>query len=280
MSYRMYRFGTTQLLPGLDISQDIGSSAARIGASDTPRGGASDLLGDGRATRGGYEVKCSGKLQGSSAADLQTQFDALRSYHGKRDRLWRMDDSGSMTWAWARLKQMDATRSAKRYRFVQEVDLTFFVFSPLWYSFPQGQWYLDDGYKFDDGLYLDDIIRYPLTSTATVITIHNSGTGDATTLKLLITAGAVSLSSIRIQTNNGTDLTWTGTLAAGKQLAIDFDEMTIHNDGVDAYAGLALGSGHTLDDWLRLAPGDTTMTLTRTGGSDSSAEISYYEGWI
>jgi hypothetical protein len=76
-------------------------------------------------------------------------------------------------------------------------------------------------------------------------------------------------------------MTWTGTLAVNTQLVIDFGAMSILNSGVNAYSGLVFSTSHKIDDWMRLDPGNNTITLTRTGGgATSEVALSYYDGWV
>jgi hypothetical protein len=63
---------------------------------------------------------------------------------------------------------------------------------------------------------------------------------------------------------------------------VDCGQRSVKNNGVDAYSGLALNSGHTVADWLQIAPGANTITITYTGNADNSAGVtlSFYDGWM
>lgn len=281
MSYRLYRFGASQLIPVYEGSQDIGTGLARIESVDAPRGGAFDSLGKEQAFRGGYEVSASGLMVGSSAADLKTQFDALRAYLGKREKLWRIDDSGGMQWVWARLTGVNVTRQVQHRQFL-EMDLSFYIYSALWHGTLHGSWRLDDGYALDTvNLVLDTDLIYALTSGVTTITINNGGNGVLCDFEFAITPVGSAITAIKLEIAGKTSLTWSGSVAVSTQLVINFGAMGISNNGVNAYSGLTLTTDHKIDDWMRLEAGDNTVVVTRTGG-DATSELAvvYYDGWV
>lgn len=281
MSYRLYRFGSSQLIPDYNASQDIGTGKARIESVDAPRGGAFDSLGKEQAFRGGYELSASGLMVGSSASNLKTQFDALRGYLGKREKLWRIDYTGALQWVWARLISVNVTRQVEHLQHL-EMDLSFYIYSALWRGTLHGSWRLDDGYALDTaGLVLDTSLIYTLSSTANTITLNNGGNGVLRDFEFAITPAGSAITQIKIEVDGKTSMTWSGSVAIGTQLVFDFGAMGISNNGVNAYSGLTLTTSHKIDDWLRLEPGDNTVVVTRTGGNTSSVmAVVYYDGWI
>ena len=277
MSYRIYRFGSTQLVPIYSPSQDIGTGKARLESIDAPRGGAFDTLGMEQAYRGGYAVRAAGVIAGS---DLLTQYQNLRSYLGKRDKLWRIDDSGNFTWAWARLESVGAKRVAENKSYL-EVDCSFYVYSALWSGTFRGSWRLDAEIMLDNAYYFDSALVTALTNAATTLTINNGGNGVLRAFEFAITAKTSAITAVRIEKANETFMTWTGTLAVDTQLVINFGAMSILNSGVNAYNGLVFSSSHKIDDWMRLDPGNNTVTLTRTGGgATSEVALVYNDGWV
>lgn len=281
MSYHLYRFGASELLARLNNSEDIGTGQARIEAIDFANGGSYDQLGKEQAVRGGYRVKTQGQIVATDASDLVTQYNTLRSYLGKRERLYRKLDTGDLQWAWARLENIESTREVKN-RLYLEIDLTFFLFSPLWNGTINGTWRLDTGEVLDDTLDLDTTLIEVLDSTTKSIVLTNDGNAMQRNFEFAITAKATPITEIQIVKVGETDFTWTGTIAVNTQLVIDFGAMSIRNNGVDAYNGFVLsGANHLIDDWLRLSPGNNTIEVTRTGGSnDSELAISYFDGWV
>jgi hypothetical protein len=281
MAYKIIRFGTSQLIPYYNTTQDIGAGRARIEAVDFPHGGAYDQMGKDQSFRGGYQTKVSGTLIGTSEADLDNQYNALRSYQGKKDRLWRRNGDGSLYWVWARLESVGAIREEQHIRYLP-VDITFFVFSPLWNGELRGSWRLDSGEVLDSGLDLDMGLVTPLVDKTTILSVVNGGNAVLRSFEFSITAQTTPITSIRIVKADQTDLTWSGVLAVGSQLTIDFGGLSIRNSGLDAYSGLALSLGnHKVDDWMMLDPGTNLITIIRTGGgATSEVAVSYYDGWM
>lgn len=280
MSYILYRFGSTQLIPVYDGSQNIGTGQARVESIDAPRGGAFDSLGKEQAFRGGYEMTASGSMIGSSASDLKTQFDSLRAYLGKREKLYRIDDSGVMQWAWARLTGVSVTREVKHKQYL-DMDLSFYVFSSLWHGTLHGSWRLDDGNALNDGLLLDTMLIMLLDTSPKTITLANGGNGVLRDFEFAITPKGTPITEISLVVDGKTSMTWSGTVAVGTQLVFDFGAMGISNNGVNAYSGLTLTTDHKIDDWMRLEPGNNSVIVTKTGGSSSTElAVVYYDGWV
>ena len=71
-----------------------------------------------------------------------------------------------------------------------------------------------------------------------------------------------------------------GTLGTTAALVVDCGAATVTNDGTDAYDELTIGADHAQTAWLRLEPGNTTITITRTGAENSSVvSVVYRDGW-
>jgi len=280
MSYRIYRFGDTQLIPDYEASQDIGTGTARIESVDGPRGGAFDSLGTEQAFRGGFGVKCSGIMIAASASALKVAFDALRAELGKRDKLWRKDDAGLLQWVWARLVSVDVTRKVQNQRHL-EMDLSFYVYSPLWNGVVHGTQRFDTGLLFDNGLYFDHNEVYALSAAKTTVVLANGGNSVQRGFEFAITPKVSAITALKIEVAGKTSLSWVGTVAVNTQLVFDFGAMGISNNGANAYSGLTINADHKIDDWAQLTAGSTSFDVTRTGGSASSElAVSYYDGWI
>ena len=97
---------------------------------------------------------------------------------------------------------------------------------------------------------------HPTTSAITAITLENLTTGHVTKIK------------------------YAGTIAATQSLSLECETKSVENNGVDDYANLSLEGAHTISDWIRLAPGDNTIRITRTGGGvKSTVGLIFYEGY-
>lgn len=283
MAYTLYRFGTSYVLPTAGAEFDLTTGDARIESIAFPHGGDFDLMGSEQSFSGGYELVYKFILVGTSDADLLTKLNTLLSYKGKKDRLFRkIDSTGLLQWVWARLKSVDAYRKSDNINHLN-IELKFYVFSPLWNGERKGVWRLDDGFVLDTpDLHLDTGLNFQLETTETNINVTNSGNAKLHSWEMAFTASGSPITSIRIQKEGETDFTWTGNLAIGSQLTIDFGSLSIRNSGVDAYSGLQLsGANHKIDSWAVLNPGTNTFTITRTGGdSSSSVSVAYYDGWM
>jgi hypothetical protein len=119
----------------------------------------------------------------------------------------------------------------------------------------------------------------PASSGATYI-LTNDGVLRQTDVTITITAGAASISNIRLRVNN-CDWTYSGTVAAGQALLVDCGAKSITNNTVDAYTGLTLNAGHTVADWIQVEPGNNTVTITYSGnaGADAVVTWDYYDAW-
>jgi hypothetical protein len=280
MSYRIYRFGSTQILPRYNISQDTGTGEARIDGIDAPHGGAYDNLGSEQAVPGGYDLVISGNLVGKDKADLQSQNDDLRSYLGKRERLFRNGYQGNAQWVWARLRKISARNDGK-FPLRLPVDLYFYVYSSLWNGEKHGSWRFDDGYAFDDGLSFDTALIYTLTNAVTTVVLNNGGNGAVRAFDFAITPAGSPITQVKIEKVGKTSMVWAGSVAVGTQLAINFGAMSILNHGANAYSGLTLTANHKIDGWMTLEPGDNMIVVVRSGGSASSKlAISFDDGWV
>lgn len=281
MSYRLYKFGDTQLFPTAQSVHDIGTGEARIDAMDLPTGGAFDQRGREQSPIKSRNISVSAILIGTSAADLVSKFDALRAYTGKRDKLWRINDSGVYHWVWARLTSVDTERAVEN-RLHIKVNLTFFIYSPVWNGNLIGTWRLDTGLMLDDGLFLDAGVTAELGTTSKTLTITNGGNVRLRAIEMAITAKTTSITSVIIEKAGETYITWNGTVLPNTQLVFDFGALSVRNNGIEAYSGMILSeANHKIDNWLNIDPGDNTVKITQTGGgATSEVAFTYYDGWI
>jgi hypothetical protein len=218
----------------------------------------------------------------TTATAVQTARDAIRALAGTKARLWAHFPDGTDRFVWARLARVRMERRLE-YIYYQPVDLDFEIVVPGWNGTGHGApWLLDDGETLDTGLYLDlDDVWIPSSSGDTE-TFANGGNRTVTDAFVTITAGAAAtISNIRIRCGL-CDWTWTGTVAVNKSLTIDCASRSIKYDGADAYSGFALNSGHSVADWLQLAPGNNTITVNYTNNANNSAgvTVSFYDGWM
>ena len=253
---------------------DTGGTLLRL-----PGGGAYDAYGTDNAPEGIREVSTEFEIIESTTTAVQTARDQIRSRAGKWRRLWAHFPDGTDRWTWARLSKVKMERRPT-YLFYQPVGLTFEVKDPGWNGRGSGaEWYLDAGQYLDAGLYLDYDDTITLDGSPKTTTITNGGNRTVTAVVLSIRAAGNPISGIRFVCGS-CDWTFSGSVAAGKVLTIDTGTRSIRNDGIDAYSLFALNAGHTVADWLQLAPGANSVTITYTcAGAATAFTPTFYDGW-
>jgi hypothetical protein len=277
--YTVERFGS-YTIPDLQ-SLDIGTGQSQLGTITTPSGGW-DTLGTEQAEQAfPYTVTASGMIVGATAAAAETAWAAMKALRGTRAKLYRrmLDTPGTIQWAWARVTRVPARREAQDRRHVK-FEITFDVWSQ-WRSEYQGVWLLDDGYYLDDGYDLDTTDALDvMASSPHTYTASNGGNTTVFDPIITVTAIGANITALLITKTGETALNYAGTITAGQALVIDCGAYTVKNNGTADYANFSLTSNHVITDWLRLDPGDNTITFTFTGGSTTStAEIAFWGGW-
>lgn len=285
--YWLERFGTTEL-PTQQPDQYVGTGQASTAKFiPLPGGGVFDTLGSEQAVGQGGTISCKGAVSilDQSGAALISQVQALRALKGKRDKLYRRWDNGDMEWIYARLVEVNAQRSIRDLNSL-EMMFTFQQISPVWNGNTHGSgWYLDSGEYFDTGLVFDEATGdiFALDSVPKSITISNGGNAPVRDMVIEVyndMASGAAITQIDIAISGKTAWRWTGSLPVGKVLTIDCGAFTVLNDTTDAYSGVSLESGHAIDCWIELEPGDNVLSVTRTGGDASASfTVRYNDGW-
>jgi hypothetical protein len=278
---RLTQFGT-YTLPLYNKRDTVGTGDTGSGSVTLISGSGYDPIGTASATEAPTTLATSFEIIDTTATAVQTARDAIRALAGTKARLWAHFPDGTDRFVWARLARVRMERR-REYIYYQPVDLTFDVVQPGWNGTQHGApWYFDDGEFFDDGLYFDLDDVWTPTASGDTETVTNGGNRTVTNAVLTITASATATISNITLSCGDCDWTWTGTVALSTSLVVDCGLRSIKNNGVNAYAGLALNSGHTVADWLRLEPGDNTVTITYSGNADDSATVTFgfYDGWM
>ena len=279
MPYVIYQFGALTL-PAYNGDNDVSAGQVAPAYIDLPGGGVYDVLGAEPAKRRATLLNKICTLDGDSTAALRTSYNALRAKIGRRDRLWRKWDAEYYEWCWARLLNITARRTTRN-MLHQEVDLQFMQVSPHWYGQHHGGgWTLDSGVLFDTGYLLDETGWQSIAAGATNITVTNNGNRTVTNAVVTVKAGSANITALTVSVSGISQLQYSGAIVAGKQLVIDCGDLSVTNDGADAYADFAIATNHTIDDWLRLEPGTNTVAIVITGGgTGAQALFEYFDGW-
>ncbi len=223
------------------------------------------------------------KVVGTTAAELRSTLDTLRSMRGVEARLWRKAlDDDARQWATARLMSVNYDTEARHsHGLFQPVSIVF-VIRTLWRGENHGApWYLDSGVYLDDGMYLGMYDRYALNSTPKTLTITNGGNVFTDDVVLTLEAGATQVTGLTVAVG-ACHLVYSGIVAATKSLVIDCSPLrrSVLNDGNADYASLALGPNHASEAWLRLAVGANSMVVSRSGGgADTYLTVAFSDGW-
>lgn len=278
---RLERFGT-YTFPRYAVTDNFGRGVSSANLIRTAAG-AFDPFGYDQVVSRDYQITRRMELVESTDTALQTALDELRALRGKKDRLMVRTYDDEVRWAWARCIQVDYNRTERNWNF-QPVQITFELLTTHWNGdgHTADGWLLDDGLYLDIGLYLDDSNSEAMTSDPYTFTVTNGGNKDVTNSIITITAAGTNITAVNIKndTNDLTDITWTGTLAVGNSLVINTGTFAITNNGADAYSGLTINSGHAMGHWLKLDTGANDLIIDRTGGSNASTVgINYWDGW-
>lgn len=263
MSYFYERFGSITL-PTYNREASLAPVAPDLRIVATAAG-AFDADGSGRsAQQFPHSLTVEAIVSETTVGAQRTALDALRAAVGTRAYLYRRaDDDSSVQRAQCRLASMTQERSYEQRRAYQPVRLQFQQLE-AWQGAATA-WTLDDGEVLDDGLDFDASAYYAsLSASPASQVIANGGNLPVLDAVLTVTAGSAALSN-PIFTATGVDLRWTGTIPAGDALVIDCGAASVLLAGADAYSGLGFGAGHAVEQWLRLEPGNTTLTLTVSG---------------
>lgn len=261
MAYHLERFILTYLPVG-NPSTDIAPVPAKPALIQTLSGVYDSDEGEDAVDDFPHPISYGAVTSDDTVAEWRDTEDALRALVGKRGWLYRRaEDDDAIQKAVCKLLSLPGPRSVDD----KAWKVSTFDWSQLshWRGHFHHDWTLDDGEFLDEGLYLDDHMTYTYTAPLT-ITLNNGGNALVTDAIITITAGGVSITDVSIVKAGETDLQFTGIVAPGTALVIDCGAMSVLNNGVDAYADLELDTGHTISEWLRLAPGDNTILITLT----------------
>jgi len=276
--FYLYQFGTTEI-PGAQGA--FGFPAQVRSTSQRTLGGNFD--GAGALTLSPelpYALNYTGLVvHATDTTQIRTELDALRALRGQLDRLWLRTADGYDRWAWARLLNVSPEMRAVDRAAVQFV-MGFEVRS-LWNGAAHGgAWTFDDGYYFDNGLYFDTEGAHTLNTLPKTLTITNNGNVAVDNCGITITAVANAITALKIGIAGVCEFTFTGTIAAGTSLVVDCGNKTVLNNGLDAWRYFALTAAHTIEPWLRLAPGANSVVVTPTPASTTcTAQFTYSDGW-
>lgn len=255
--YHLTQFGVA--LPPGQGRIEAGTGAVTGHFMALPGGGVYDTSGTAQAGRGATRVRLLCELMGEDAADLKSQFNALRQQIGVRRQLhrrWECEEEET-EWAWARLEEIRA-ESQPRLPLWLPVELRFLLLSPYWHGTER---------------------TAELVGGSGDLTLANSG--NITVSHTIITVTAITTMSGGISVTNdtlgGVGWTWGGALGVGDVLAVDTATKSVTLNGVAAYNDFALLGDSAA--WLPLAPGGNLIEID-TGAGSASVLFEWHDGWV
>lgn len=267
--------------PNTDISPVPGRSAI----VQTLSGAFDSDLGTEAAPDFPHSINYTAVAIDDTVAQWRTTEDALRALTGQRGWLYRRaEDNDEIQRAVCRLLAVTGPRAVVDR--IWKNDTFEWLQLGYWRGHDHRTWRLDDGHVLDEGLYLDDgDTTYTYTTGPLLITASNGGNARVTDAIITITAGAVAITNTRILKSGETNLNYAGTIAPWTSLVIDCGAFSVLNNGVNDYANFTLpliAPPHTINEWLRLTPGDNTLSFTLSGPSGAAPatiKIEFMDAW-
>lgn len=252
MSYYLYRFGSSQLLPTGQSVDGLGGDVPSD-ASQTA-GGVHFAYGSGLVPLGLHRIP----HRGIYSSSVQTNVDALLGLLGQRMNLWRIRQSDSaLHWKQARLISCRWDRDVEQSQHGEIVS----EFEATGYWKAQSQ---------------STVVR------ASTGSLTPTGGGKAKVLDAVLTytASSTTTHTFRFQDSAaGVDWQWSGSVTSGQVVTLDCGAFSVLNNGADAYGNFTLNGGHASDYWCVIEPGSNTFTYTLSAGT-GTFQIAWYDQWV
>lgn len=268
MAYKYTGFGTTTNLTNLTLTEKeatVGAGQIQVATFPLSSGGGLDGWGFQQAPSAIQQIRLFGELTYDTELAVFNALQTIKGLQGQLLQLYRVTAANAEQWVYARLMEVNATQAKPNVLYLP-VEMLFNKYSDYWQGDPHGV-YLTS---------LDN--QFALNASPKTVSISNGGNAPQRNVVIDVVAAGTPITVLRVQAT-GVDFTWTGSLAVGKTLEIDTGAQSVKNDGANAYSGVAWSN--TIDDWLRLAVGSNSVTITKTGGSSSSTvQFNYFDANI
>jgi len=263
MAHWITRFASNTL-PTVMPTQEIGGGMIVNGLVSLPGGGIHDAHGaDDAPMMLPYRITIWGEVFGTGSTSLRTNINAIRALTGQRGDLVRKQTptAAERETVTARLQTIGLSRQSDHIQYVP-IRLDFQVLSHPWAG-------------------TSHTVSTAFNTSGTLsLVCNNGGNAAVEDAVLTVTPHGTAMTGMTIKVSGATDLRWVGTLGTTAALVVDCGAATVTNDGTDAYDELTIGADHAQTAWLRLEPGNTTITITRTGAENSSVvSVVYRDGW-
>ena len=264
MTYIIDRFGdayaTAEVLPGLDGRQPQGAGPVQSSDVSLIGGGHFDWRGSETALPPTETARIRGEWIGTSLANMKTKLATLRALRGVKSYLWRTSGSSNQ-WRRARYISVDSDLGPSSAQ-VAVLELQFELNGEPWHS--------TSGYT-----------SVTLAASPQNATIANNGNAVVREITLSVHPATSAITAIHVEnltTGHVSKIKYAGTIASTQALVINCAAKSVENNSTDDYANFSLEGAHTISEWLRLAPGDNSIRITRTGGAaTSTVGLTFYE---
>jgi hypothetical protein len=247
----IYGFGASAsscVFPQNLAQDDWQTTRPAVTATTWGMSGAYDFYHTDSYPLGPLMVKKRMLVRGTSWANVETQLDTLAAatIMAGESKLWGLQrDMTTTVWAYAKCTRFAVMEGAKNPKTAVPVEMEFFCREGIWYGGGEvSQQYATVGVK----------------------TLANAGIGAAQVrLELTNTTTGSNPTITYVEANNTTTSEgWSfgGDIAEGSELIVDSGSKTCTLDGSAAYADLTVFG--TMVNWLSLAPGNNSITVTIT----------------
>jgi hypothetical protein len=265
MPYKLTTFdGLT--LPTYNPTDPTGSGEAL--SQNVPLwAGAYDPYGSEETYSQGSTITKRCTVAADTSSALVTAVRAVRAKHGVRGKLYRQWDNGDSEWVWARLVRIEGDREPGQLRHA-EMQITWVIESAVWSNASATTSNTD------------------LTGTPQNISLTNSGNAAVKNAIITVTMPAAlpdnDITALTFAAGDA-EFTYSGTLTDGDVLVVDTGARSVTLNGADDYDNFSLTASHAISEWLRLAAGANTLTVTATGPTNyrgSIADLTGYDAGI
>lgn len=266
MAYTIDRFGdtyaTAEVLPTLEGSQPQG--AGRVDSSHVKIIG--DLDFDWRGTAAALPptetIIVRGEWFGDDLADMQSKMATFRALRGVKSKLWRTTTSTSQ-WRRARCLSVESDLGIGS---AQTATIR------LQFELDAEPWHGTSGYA-----------SVALAASPQLATIANDGNAIVRDITVTVHPATTAITAIHFEnltTGHISKIKYGGAIATTQTLVIDCGAKSAKKQGVNDYNNFSLEATHTISEWLRLAPGNNSIRITRTGGAaTSTVGLMFYDGY-
>jgi len=249
-------------LPTDNPQHDIGTDDSAGDVLHILSGGIFDPLGSARARADPQIAIVKFDIRESSYSAVGTTFATWRAKRGVRGTLTRSLPDASTQTRTARCIRVDA-QGVGGQALTLPVTVFFQLLGDCWH-----------GASNSDTITLD--------ATPKSAEINNAGNEIVRDINITVTADTdiTQLDIENLETGHVSYLRYSGTISAGTQLVLSCGAMTCENDGTDDSDNISLQGAHTIPEWLRLMPGNNTIRITRTGGSnEATVTFDFYDSY-